>query len=102
MEAIEIKEKAVYTFEEACKILKTSDTNLRRKLKGGAIKFSRLGRQYRFLGRDILEFLEGNREEKADTFFKWLDEINEKKGLPPITAEEAAHVIEKIRKEGIV
>lgn len=96
---VEIQENVVYTLEEVCKILKTSDTNLRRKLKEGAIRFTRLGRQYRFLGRDILAFLRGTREQRVEEFFQWLDEVNKQKNLPPVTAEEAAKALHTLRKK---
>ena len=98
MEAIEIKENAVYTFEEVCRILKTSNTNLRRKLKEGVIRFTKFGNQYRFLGKDILEFLQGTNEKKVEEFFKWLDDINKQNELSPIVAEQAAKFVNRMRK----
>lgn len=61
----EIKPNAVYSTEEASKLLKVSMSTMKRLLKNGAIKANKVGRQYRILGKDILRMLSPEVEEKA-------------------------------------
>jgi excisionase family DNA binding protein len=53
----EIRPNAVYTIREVCQILKISDATMRRWVKDGKIRGSRVGRAYRFLGSQLLEAL---------------------------------------------
>ena len=53
----EILPNAVYTLAEACQLLKIGEATARRWLKQGRLPHRRLGRGYRFLGRDLLEAL---------------------------------------------
>ncbi len=48
---------AVYTLREACRLLKISEATARRWLKEGRFRGRKIGRDYRFLGRDLLECL---------------------------------------------
>ncbi len=97
IETIEIRENAVYTFEEVCRILKTSESNLRSKLQEDAIRFVKLGRQYRFLGKDILEFMQGKQDNRD--FFLWLDRTSKKRKIPALSAEEASKLIHEMRRK---
>lgn len=97
IEIIEIRENAVYTFEEVCKILKTSDSNLRSKLQEGALRFVKLGRQYRFLGKDLLAFMQGKQEDRE--FFLWLERTRKKKKIPALYAGEASELIHEMRSK---
>ena len=57
IEATEILPGAVYTLEEACRLLKISGATARRWIKTGRLRGRRLGRGYRFLGSDLLSSL---------------------------------------------
>jgi excisionase family DNA binding protein len=54
---VEIRANAVYTIRDVCQILKVSDATMRRWVKDGKIRGSRVGRAYRFLGSQIVEAL---------------------------------------------
>lgn len=55
--AVGISPEAIYTLSEVLEILKVSDATLRRWIKQGKLKAHRIGRDYRFLGRDIMAAL---------------------------------------------
>ena len=52
-----IKRYEVYTTEEAQKILKISASTLTRMLKKGETRAAKVGKQYRFLGKEILRLV---------------------------------------------
>ena len=49
-----IEPNRVYTFEEACGALQLSPSTFRLLIKRGEIKGWKAGRQWRFLGRELL------------------------------------------------
>lgn len=61
----EIKPHAVYTTGEAEKILKVSNSTMKRLLKNGLLKANKVGKQYRILGLEILRLVSPKVEEKA-------------------------------------
>ncbi|NUM25114.1 MAG: helix-turn-helix domain-containing protein [Candidatus Buchananbacteria bacterium] len=61
----EIKPNAVYTTEEAEKLLKVSNSTIKRMLKRGLIKANKVGRQYRILGKEILRLVSPEIEQQA-------------------------------------
>lgn len=61
----EIKENLVYTTTETQKLLKVSNSTMKRLLKKGLIKSNKIGRQYRILGREILRLVSPQVESKA-------------------------------------
>ncbi len=61
----EIKSHAVYTTEETEKILKISNSTLKRLLKKGLLKANKVGKQYRILGLEILKLVSPEVEQKA-------------------------------------
>lgn len=48
---------AVYTLQEARRFLKISEATARRWIKEGRLRGRKIGRDYRFLGRDLLDCL---------------------------------------------
>ncbi len=54
-----IDPEAVYTLREACRFLRISEATARRWLKEGRLPGRKIGRDYRFFGRDLLGCLEG-------------------------------------------
>lgn len=61
----EIKPNAVYTTDETQKLLKVSNSTIKRMLKKGLIKANKVGGQYRILGREILRLVSPEIEKKA-------------------------------------
>ncbi|OHB19956.1 MAG: hypothetical protein A2666_02285 [Parcubacteria group bacterium RIFCSPHIGHO2_01_FULL_47_10b] len=61
----EIKPNAVYTSEESRKLLKVSESTIKRILKKGLIKANKVGRQYRILGKEILRLVSPEVEKQA-------------------------------------
>ncbi len=53
----EIKPSAVYTTSETQKLLKISNSTVKRLLKRGLIRANKVGGQYRILGRELLHIL---------------------------------------------
>lgn len=65
----EIKPHAVYTTGETEKILKISNSTLKRLLKKGLLKANKVGKQYRILGLEILKLVSPEVEKKAVTAY---------------------------------
>ncbi len=61
----EIKPNAVYTTNETQKLLKISNSTIKRMLKNGLIKANKVGGQYRILGKEILRLVSPKVEKKA-------------------------------------
>ena len=77
----EIKENAVYTTEETQRLLKVSNSTIKRMLKSGLIKANKVGGQYRILGKEILRLVSPAVEKKAIKSYlnlkdKVIDKIN--------------------------
>jgi len=77
----EIKENAVYTTYETQKLLKVSNSTIKRMLKKGLIKANKVGGQYRILGKEILRIVSPEVEKKAIKSYlglkqKVVDKIN--------------------------
>ena len=61
----EIKANAVYTTDETQKLLKVSNSTIKRMLKNGLIKANKVGGQYRILGREILRLVSPELDRQA-------------------------------------
>ncbi len=61
----EIRPNPVYTVGETEKILKISNSTLKRLLKKGLLKANKVGKQYRILGLEILKLVSPAVEQKA-------------------------------------
>ena len=61
----EIKDNAVYTTDETQKLLKVSNSTIKRMLKNGLIKANKVGGQYRILGREILRLVSPELDRQA-------------------------------------
>ncbi len=53
----EIKPHEVYTPKETEKLLKVSNSTIKRMLKSGLLKANKVGKQYRILGHEILKLV---------------------------------------------
>jgi excisionase family DNA binding protein len=77
----EIKPHAIYTTAETQKLLKLSNSTIKRMLKNGLLKANKIGGQYRILGKEILRLVSPEVEKKAiDSYLnlkkKVVDTIN--------------------------
>jgi excisionase family DNA binding protein len=77
----EIKEKEVYTLEEAQDLLKVSRSTMMRQIKKGILRAGKFGGQYRILGAELLRLLLPREltdkiEGKYDKFVDWIKEQN--------------------------
>ncbi len=61
----EIKPLGVYTTAETQKILKISNSTIKRMLKKGLIRANKIGGQYRILGKEILHLVSPEIEKKV-------------------------------------
>jgi len=61
----EIKPMAVYTTTETQKVLRISESTIKRMLKVGLIRANKVGGQYRILGKEILRIVSPTLEKKA-------------------------------------
>ena len=62
---IEVKANSVYTTAETQKMLKISNSTIKRLLKKGAIRANKIGGQYRILGKEILRLVSPEVEKSA-------------------------------------
>lgn len=75
----EIKENAIYTTAETQKLLKISNSTIKRMLKNGLIKANKVGGQYRILGKEILHLVSPEVEKKAvDQYLKIKQKVVDK------------------------
>ncbi len=75
----EIKEREVYTLEEAQSLLKVSRSTMMRQIKKGILRAGKIGGQYRILGAELLRLLLPENvtdkiEDKYDKFVDWVKE----------------------------
>lgn len=61
----EIKPLAVYTTTETQKVLRISESTIKRMLKNGLIRANKVGGQYRILGKEVLRLVSPILEKKA-------------------------------------
>ncbi|OGN08970.1 MAG: hypothetical protein A3J46_04990 [Candidatus Yanofskybacteria bacterium RIFCSPHIGHO2_02_FULL_41_11] len=62
---MEINPNEIYTTGEAQKLLKISNSTMKRLLKKGLINANKIGGQYRILGKEILRIVSPTIERKA-------------------------------------
>lgn len=77
----EIKPNAVYTTEETQKLLKISNSTIKRMLKKGLIQANKVGGQYRIMGKEIIRLVSPELEKKVIKSYlkvkrKVVDKIN--------------------------
>ncbi len=65
----EIQPNAVYTTVEAQQLLKVSSSTMKRLLKKGMLRANKVGRQYRFIGKEILRLVSPTIERRAVTSY---------------------------------
>jgi excisionase family DNA binding protein len=61
----EIKPHAVYTTTETQKVLRISESTVKRMLKRGLIRANKVGGQYRILGKELLRLVSPALEKEA-------------------------------------
>lgn len=67
---MEIREHEVYTTQEVEKLLKVSNSTVKRMLKKGILRANKVGGQYRVLGKELLRLVSPEVEKKAATVYK--------------------------------
>lgn len=65
----EIQPNEVYTTAEAEKLLKVSNSTMKRLLKKGLIKANKIGKQYRIFGHELLRLLSPQVDEKVSNSY---------------------------------
>jgi excisionase family DNA binding protein len=66
----EINPNEVYTTAEAEKLLKVSNSTMKRLLKKGLLKANKIGKQYRILGHELLRLLSPEVDIKATNLYQ--------------------------------
>ncbi|MFH1562343.1 MAG: helix-turn-helix domain-containing protein [Nitrospirota bacterium] len=99
---MEIQERAVYTTDETAQILKLSPITVARKIRRGEIPATKIGREYRLLGRDILSLFDW--EELKNNMWKteYISLLNEMRAdgeRKGITEEDISKTIEEVRRK---
>jgi excisionase family DNA binding protein len=61
----EIQPNEVYTTGETQKLLKVSNSTIKRMLKNGLLRANKIGKQYRIMGHEILRLVSPVLEEKT-------------------------------------
>jgi len=61
----EIKPNEVYTTGETEKLLKISNSTVKRMLKSGLLRANKIGKQYRIMGHEILKLVSPELDQKA-------------------------------------
>ena len=75
----EIKPNIIYTTAETQKLLKVSNSTMKRLLKNGIIKANKVGRQYRIFGREILRLVSPQIEKTAiESYLKLKKKVTNK------------------------
>jgi excisionase family DNA binding protein len=62
---MEINPHEIYTTQETQKLLKVSNSTIKRMLKNGLLRANKIGKQYRILGHEILRLVSPEVERKA-------------------------------------
>ncbi len=87
-----IEERAIYTTKELAEILKMNPVTIERKIKRKEIKASRIGREYRILGKDILLLFEWKKR-----FNNLMGEIESQIKEKDIRKRDVISALEEIR-----
>ncbi len=67
---MEIKPNEVYTTGEVEKLLKISNSTMKRLLKKGLLRSNKIGKQYRILGHELLRLLSPEVDKKATNLYQ--------------------------------
>jgi excisionase family DNA binding protein len=67
---MQIDPNEVYTTAEAEKLLKVSNSTIKRLLKSGLLKANKIGKQYRILGHELLKMLSPELDKQATTLYQ--------------------------------
>ena len=66
----EIKDNEVYTTQETQKILKVSNSTIKRLLKSGLLRANKIGKQYRIMGHEILKLVSPSLDKAATDVYQ--------------------------------
>ena len=96
---IEIQERAVYTTNEAANILKISPITVERKIRRGEISATKIGKEYRLLGKDMLSLFGWEDKMWKREYKTILNEMRAEGEKRGIMQEDVSETIEEIRRE---
>lgn len=66
----EINPNEVYTTQEAQKLLKISNSTIKRLIKQGLLRTNKVGKQYRILGHELLRLVSPDVDERATDLYQ--------------------------------
>jgi excisionase family DNA binding protein len=75
----EIKANEVYTTAETEKLLKVSNSTVKRMLKSGLLRANKIGKQYRIMGHEILRLLSPELDKKATDAYQTIKQSTREK-----------------------
>lgn len=75
----EIKPNEVYTTAETEKLLKVSNSTIKRMLKSGLLRANKIGGQYRIMGHELLSMLSPEIDKKATDAYQKLKQSTREK-----------------------
>lgn len=90
---MKIDENEVYTTKEVAEILKVSLPTIKRMLKDKRLPSTRIGKQHRFLGKDLMEILTIRRDLRDSEIF---DVPRPERGEKPSAAEAEPDYVRKM------
>lgn len=99
---IEIQERAVYTTAEVANILKLSPITVERKIRRGEIPATKIGKEYRLLGRDMLSLFGWEDQMWKREYKTLLDKMRKEGEKKGITEEDIAETIKEVRRKKCV
>jgi excisionase family DNA binding protein len=96
---MEIQERAVYTTAEAAQILKLSPITVERKIRRGEIPATKMGKEYRLLGINMLSLFGWKENMWNREYRAILDEMRAEGKRKGITEQDILETIKEVRKE---
>ena len=97
---MEINEQEVYTTGEAQRYLKVSQSTMMRMVKSGLIQCAKVGKQYRFMGKELLRLVSPKLEDKVGKLYnqgrRWVHDEPQPKRRPKMPLpERKIHELER-------
>lgn len=98
---MQVLENVIYTPREVARLMKLSSITIERKIRSGELKALKIGKNYRFLGRDILSLFSWERR-----FDQVVERVRQDIRRRGVSLEEVEKVIQKVRsahkKESVI
>ncbi len=98
---MQVLENVIYTPREVARLMKLSSITIERKIRSGELKALKIGKNYRFLGRDILSLFSWERR-----FDQVVERVRQDIRRRGVSLEEVEKAIQKVRsahkKESVI